>query len=45
MIRYGKYLKQYWAHPSQEGETFRNLFPIPAEILNANPKLKQNPKY
>lgn len=45
MIRFGKYLKQYWAHPAQEGDTFRELFPIPTEILNANPKLHQNPDY
>lgn len=45
MIRYGKYLKKYWAHPDQSGETFRNVFPIPTDILNANPKLKQNKDY
>lgn len=45
MIRFGKYLEKYWAHPAQPGETFRELFPIPSEILNANPRLKQNPSY
>lgn len=45
MIRYGKYLKKYWAHPDQSGETFRNVFPIPTDILNANPKLNQNKDY
>lgn len=45
MIRFGKYLQQSWAHPAQNGETFRELFPIPAEILNANPRLTQNPQY
>jgi hypothetical protein len=45
MIRFGKYLKQYWAHPAQEGDTFRELFPIPTEILNANPRLQQNTGY
>lgn len=45
MIRFGKYLQQSWAHPAQEGETFRELFPIPTEILNANPRLTQNPGY
>ena len=45
MIRFGKYLKKYWAHEDQSGESFRNLFPIPADILNANPKLVQNDGY
>lgn len=45
MIRFGTYLKKYWAHPAQEGDTFRELFPIPTEILNANPKLAQNTGY
>ncbi|MCI1683419.1 MAG: RagB/SusD family nutrient uptake outer membrane protein [Bacteroides sp.] len=45
MIRFNKYLKKYWAHPDLSGEIFRNLFPIPADILNANPKLSQNPNY
>ena len=45
MIRFGKYLQQSWAHPAQDGETFRELFPIPSEILNANPRLSQNPYY
>lgn len=45
MVRFGKYLKKSWAHPDQSGETFRNIFPIPTDILNANPKLNQNPQY
>lgn len=45
MIRFGTYLKKYWAHPDQSGETFRELFPIPTDILNANPRLVQNPGY
>ena len=45
MIRFGKYLKQYWAHPDQSSDTFRNLFPIPTDALNANPNLKQNDGY
>lgn len=36
MVRFGKYLKKSWAHPDQSGETFRNIFPIPTDILNAN---------
>ena len=31
MIRFGKYLKKYWAHPDQSSETFRNVFPIPID--------------
>lgn len=45
MIRFGKYLKQYWAHPDQSTDTFRTLFPIPTDALNANPNLKQNEGY
>ena len=45
MIRFGKYPKKYWAHPDQSSETFRNVFPIPTDILNANPKLSQNKDY
>jgi SusD family. len=45
MIRFGTYLKQYWAHPDQSSETFRNLFPIPADVLNSNPNLVPNPGY
>lgn len=45
MIRFGTYLKKYWAHPDKSAETWRNLFPIPADVLNANPNLKQNEGY
>lgn len=45
MIRFGTYLKRYWAHPDQSGEAFRTLFPIPTEVLNANPRLHQNDGY
>jgi len=45
MIRYGKYLSAYWAHPAQTNESFRLIFPIPTDILNANPKLTQNEGY
>jgi hypothetical protein len=45
MIRFGKYLKRYWAHADQSKETFRNVFPIPTTILNSNPKLTQNTGY
>ncbi|EGN58069.1 hypothetical protein PRBRB14_15320 [Hallella multisaccharivorax DSM 17128] len=45
MIRFGTYLKKSWAHPDQTGQDFRNLMPIPADVLNANPNLKQNEGY
>ncbi|AGB29216.1 RagB/SusD family protein [Prevotella dentalis DSM 3688] len=45
MIRFGTYLKKYWAHPDQSAETFRLLFPIPTDVLNANPNLVQNDGY
>ena len=45
MIRFGTYLQKYWAHPSQVSDTYRNLFPIPTTILQANPRLVQNTGY
>lgn len=41
MIRFGKYLNKSWAHPAQ-ASTSRILFPIPTDVLNANPNLVQN---
>ncbi|MCI1779436.1 MAG: RagB/SusD family nutrient uptake outer membrane protein [Bacteroidales bacterium] len=45
MIRFGKYLQEYWAHPSRIADDFRTLFPIPTSVLNANPNLTQNTGY
>lgn len=45
MIRFGTYLKKHWAHPDQSAETWRNVFPIPADAINANPNLQQNNGY
>ncbi len=45
MIRFGTYLEAYWAHPDISSYTYRNLFPIPTDALNANPNLVQNESY
>ncbi len=42
MIRFGTYLTKYWAHPDISTQTYRNIFPIPTDALNANPNLVQN---
>lgn len=53
LIRFGKFAGQSdynwdWKGGSMNGTSFpeyRNLYPIPANDLNANPNLKQNPGY
>ncbi|MCI4647814.1 RagB/SusD family nutrient uptake outer membrane protein [Phaeodactylibacter sp.] len=51
LIRFGKYTEEgvwAWKGGIAEGQTtaeFRNLYPIPAEELLANPSLDQNPGY
>ena len=43
MLRFGKFNESWWEkNPS---ETSKNVFPIPAAQLNANPNLTQNPGY
>jgi starch-binding outer membrane protein, SusD/RagB family len=41
LIRFGKFQDAWWAKPATD-ETVK-LYPIPTEVLNANPNLVQNP--
>lgn len=43
MIRFGKYTEARWEKP--ESGAHRRIFPIPMNILTANPGLRQNPGY
>jgi len=46
MIRFGQYTRDWlFKEPSEVGNAARNLFPIPAAQLLANPNLVQNPGY
>jgi len=42
-IRFGKWNLPWWE--KQTSTAVRNIFPIPQNQINANPKLKQNPGY
>lgn len=44
MIRFGVYTKAQWLSHSTSAK-FREVFPIPLRILDANYKLKQDPNY
>jgi starch-binding outer membrane protein, SusD/RagB family len=43
LIRFGKYTEARWE--KRESGKFREIFPIPMNILVANPGLVQNPGY
>lgn len=47
LVRLGLYTTEaWWDHPADgPGQEYRNRFPIPKAVLDANPKLKQNPGY
>ena len=45
MIRFGDYFTGTWAFKTTQTESFRAVYPIPAEQLTNNPKLTQNPGY
>lgn len=45
MIRFGSYFTETWAFKPTQTETFRGIYPIPAEQITANPNLVQNPGY
>jgi hypothetical protein len=45
MIRFGSYFTGTWAFKTGQTETFRGIYPIPAEQITANPKLDQNTGY
>ncbi len=43
LIRFGKYTEARWEKP--QSEPFKTIYPIPLNILTANPSLVQNPGY
>lgn len=43
LIRFGDFNDAWWEKPASE--EYRQLFPIPAQALTANPNLEQNPGY
>lgn len=43
LIRFGRFNKAISDRPASE--PYRTVFPIPAEVVNLNPNLHQNPKY
>lgn len=43
LIRFGKYTRAWWAKDATDSHV--ELFPIPSEILGANPNLRQNSGY
>lgn len=45
LIRFGKFTSGTWWDKTPDADNHTAIFPIMREILNANPKLKQNPGY
>jgi starch-binding outer membrane protein, SusD/RagB family len=45
MIRFGTYFTGTWKFKTTQTETWRAIYPIPAEQITANPNLVQNPGY
>ncbi|ALI97833.1 RagB/SusD family nutrient uptake outer membrane protein [Rufibacter tibetensis] len=45
MIRFGTFLTWDWRFRTADSPKFRELFPVPATELQANPNLTQNPGY
>lgn len=43
LIRFGKYNDAWWEKPASDPT--KNIFPIPAAQISANPNLQQNPGY
>ena len=43
LIRFGKFNEAWWEKPASEA--YRELYPIPFNVLTANPALEQNPGY
>jgi hypothetical protein len=43
LIRFNKFNEPWWEKPASQ--PFRALFPIPTNVITANPNLKQNPGY
>lgn len=45
MIRFGSYFTEKTFYADGNTEQWRGIYPIPAQQINANPNLKQNPNY
>lgn len=45
MIRFGTYFTGTWKFKSTPTAQWRGIYPIPAQQINANPNLQQNPNY
>lgn len=45
MIRFGSYFTEKTFYADGKTEQWRGIYPIPAQQLNANPNLEQNPNY
>ncbi len=45
MIRFGTYFTGTWKFKTTVTPTWRGIYPIPAQQINANPNLQQNPNY
>jgi hypothetical protein len=45
MIRFGSYFTEKTFYSDGNTEKWRDIYPIPAKQINANPALKQNPNY
>lgn len=45
MIRFGTYFTGTWKFKTTTTAAWRGIYPIPAQQINANPNLKQNPNY
>lgn len=43
LIRFGKFTDAWWE--KEASEEYREIYPIPFEVLTANPALEQNPGY
>ena len=45
MIRFGSYFTEKTFYSDGNTEKWRDIYPIPAKQINANPGLTQNPNY
>lgn len=45
MIRFGTFTNRGWFNHEPEADDHTALFPIPLEVLQSNPNIKQNPGY
>ncbi len=45
IIRFGTFQDARYLKPNTSGQDYRNIFPIPQTVLDANSRLEQNPGY